>query len=416
MQRLSWICRLVRDIFLCPIIILMPRSKRKIIFGAWMGKQYGCNPKYLFEYFLKRGGFDCYWIGNKELAPIVSEVPGAKFIAKGSVRAFWHCLTAKFYVYNIDWKQDIISLPNCSRVKMFYTTHGYPDKLVIGQCCGNGPIIITEQSRSFLRKFVHNLLVAFSRFLYSETSWFSASSPQGDRLRVIGEPVRLSYERALKAGLPRADFEIKNANNLELCTKLREKYAKILGIDSSQKWYLFVPTWRNNPKNLFSFSTSSKLADYEKILSVQNAVIIEKQHPHTFDVMSFPSNASPCIRVVSKEVSRKIDTQELQLVSDRLITDYSSVYYDSVLMNRPVIHFTYDFDNFMNVDMGFAFDIRDYGGGPFAYSEKELMSCLEKSDEALLALRSPRTISEQLTYEQGHSCEKYYEVISSMAN
>ena len=75
MNRLKWMIVLLRDILCIPIVTLMPRSRKKIVFGAWTGKQYGCNPKYLFEYVIRRGGFECYWIGDSSLRDKVLSVP-----------------------------------------------------------------------------------------------------------------------------------------------------------------------------------------------------------------------------------------------------------------------------------------------------------------------------------------------------
>ena len=99
------------------------------------------------------------------------------------------------------------------------------------------------------------------------------------------------------------------------------------------------------------------------------------------------------------------------MASDRLITDYSSIYYDFVLLDRPVIHFTYDYDNFMTRDMGFNFDMRDYGGGPFAYDIDEFTDVLALSDEKLLSMRNEATKRDQLTYETGEACSKYYDFL-----
>lgn len=414
-HRVLWLGRLARDIICLPLVLLIPRKHNKIVFGAWGGRQYGCNPKYLFEYVIQKGGFECYWIGEASIGEHIMTLPGARFVEKGSFAAFLHCLTAKVYVYNVSWRLDILDFPTCGRVGKIYTTHGYPDKKVLDMLDGFGNVACQEKLGSGFRKYLHEALLRFSKWLYDEKSWFSASSEQGDELRVKGEPDRLSYERALDAGLPRADFAVNNAHNSKLRLELREKYAKLLGIDPDKRWYLFVPTWRHETKYLFSFSTSVKLNDYQKLLESQNAVIIEKQHPHTIDIGVVLPCCSNTICVVSKEQAREIDTQELQLASDCLITDYSSVYYDSVLMNKPVIHFVYDYDHFMNKDMGFAFDMKDYGGGPFVETEDVLLETMRLSDSELIARRSPRTIREQLTYEKGKSCETYYNLLLKLS-
>ena len=151
--------------------------------------------------------------------------------------------------------------------------------------------------------------------------------------------------------------------------------------------------------------------EFEAALERQNAVLIEKQHPITLETLGIKGGAQGRIWSISSDQARMIDTQELLVACDVLITDYSSVYYDFVLMNRPVMHFIYDFDHFMNKDMGFCFDIRDYGGGPFAATEEELLHCFEMSEAELLAKRNASTVDVQLAWEKGRSCDAYHDLI-----
>jgi len=415
-SRIIWLLTLLRDIILMPLVILMPRNRRKIVFGSWGGKQFGCNPKYLFNYICRRGGFKCVWIGDKSLQSDVLKVPNVYFAAKGSLLAFWHCLTARFYAHNVQWRSDIINFPRCRRFEVLYLTHGYPDKKTKDQYNGNGPRKRKKIQESMLRLVIRNYLVRFQKFLYGQESWFSASSKEGEGLRVDSQPMRLSHDRVLHSGLPRADFLIHNANNHELKLRLRTKFSSILGVPINKKWIVFVPTWRHERKYLFSFVASPRFNDYQNVFDGQNAVLIEKQHPNTLEMNDFVHGSKGAVVVVTKEQARQIDTQELLMACDLLITDYSSIYYDFVLMNRPVIHFIYDYDHFMNLDMGFLFDIKDYGGGPFAETEDELIKYLTQPDIELLDKRNPATKDVQLTYETGHSCEGYYDLICKLSN
>ena len=212
-----------------------------------------------------------------------------------------------------------------------------------------------------------------------------------------------------------ADFFIQNANSKEFKLRLKEKYAKQLGVAVDKQWYLFAPTWRHDNEYLYSFSTSSAIKDIERILVEQNAILIEKQHPIILETMKLNTKASPFLRIVSQNEARIIDTQELLSACDRLITDYSSIYFDFVLMNRPVIHYVYDYKHFMNLDFGFIYDIRNYGGGPFAYTENELLSFMRYKDDELLNLRNEATKKELLEYEQGKACEGYYSLFEKLA-
>lgn len=396
-----------------PVVILFPRNRTKILFGAWGGKQYSCNPKYLFEHMVKIGGLDCIWIGDSSLKESVLTLPGAKFAPKGSLLALWHSLTASFYVCNVNWRGDIINMPRCRRVELFYLTHGYADKNVgIKQFNGRGVVGVKKAPFQWCR----DILLWIENFLYGYQSWCSESSEQGISIRLSNQPFIMSKERMLRFGKPRADYFIKNRDNASEKLRCREKIATLLGLPLDKKWYVYVPTWRHNVSHAFSFSKTERKQEFEATLSARNAIIIEKQHPLVLRNISLNFGWHGCVNVLSPNHSRSIDTQELLMASDLLITDYSSVYYDFVLLNRPVIHFAYDFDRFMNVDMGFNFDIRDYGGGPFVYTEDELLLAMTESGSNLLAQRSNKTVPEHLTYERGIACESYVRLILSRIN
>lgn len=406
---------LLRDILLMPIVVLFPRKRNKILFGAWSGRQYACNPRYLMEYMLERGRYDCVWVGEKRLKNWILSVHGARFAEKGSLCAFWHFLTARFFAFNVYWGDDIMRFPICKRVHLLYLTHGSPDKKTGDkQYAGNGYVEAQINNTFRVRQVVRKWIKRLDIFLYPQAAWCSATSSQGEEIRLSNMGFRLSKERMIHCGTPRFDYLMHNAANDELKQRLKRKYSKLLGIDCEKKWYVFVPTWRHNLKNVFSFCKSNRIEEYQQLLDRQNAVLIEKQHPKIFDVMDINGGITKNICVVDRKQSNDIDMQELLLACDRLITDYSSVYYDFYVINRPVIHWTYDFDEFMGKDMGFNFDIREYGGGPFAYNEDEMFKYLAMDDGKLLSLRNEKT-REQLQYETGHACEGYCELIDKLA-
>ena len=416
-SRFCWWIGVLCDLLIAPLAMFLPRNRRKIVFGAWSGRQYSCNPRYLMEYILGRGGFECVWIGERHLRDEVLKVKGAKFAEKGSLKALWHCLTAGVWACNVNWRLDIAWVPWCRRVVLLYLGNGAPDKKTGAlQLDGHGKAVGGCAARMAAKKrIVRALHVRLRDFFYDESAWSSATSPAGEKIRLANLPHLLSEDRMIRCGTPRCDFMIHNAHNLSLRAELRKKYADILGVPTDKRWIIYVPTWRHEPQYVFSFANSSSRERYEQLLERTNAILIEKHHPITIERRFVSGGQYGSITVVSRECSLHIDMQELLLASDLMITDYSSVYYEFYLMDRPVIHFVYDYDHFMNVDMGFNFDIREYGGGPFVETEDELLSCLERSYGDLLSMRNDKT-REHLVYETGHACEGYCQLLERLAN
>lgn len=76
-----------------------------------------------------------------------------------------------------------------------------------------------------------------------------------------------------------------------------------------------------------------------------------------------------------KNVSEYPSLNELMIVSDILISDYSSVFFDFSIMDKVMIHFTYDYDLY-NTERGMYFDIRKYISG--ADNEDELINIISE--------------------------------------
>lgn len=70
------------------------------------------------------------------------------------------------------------------------------------------------------------------------------------------------------------------------------------------------------------------------------------------------------------------DVNDLLLVSDILITDYSSVFFDYLILNRPIIFYPYDFHEHSKPRNGFYIDYEKEVPGPIAYTEDDVIKYL----------------------------------------
>lgn len=74
------------------------------------------------------------------------------------------------------------------------------------------------------------------------------------------------------------------------------------------------------------------------------------------------------------------DIQELYLISDFLITDYSSVMFDYAILKRPMLFFTYDLEFYKKNLRDFYFDMVEEVPGPIAKTTEELINEIESFD------------------------------------
>ena len=76
------------------------------------------------------------------------------------------------------------------------------------------------------------------------------------------------------------------------------------------------------------------------------------------------------------DVSKYDDIAELYLISDILITDYSSVFFDFANLKRPILYYTYDLDKYENVLRGFYIDIHSEVPGPLLKTTDEIIDAI----------------------------------------
>lgn len=140
-------------------------------------------------------------------------------------------------------------------------------------------------------------------------------------------------EKTVSTGYPRVNYLIENKNNTELKNKIR-KNAKI---SDNKKVILYLPTWRDYNYGLeqseMNFDYFMDVKKLQKILG-DDYIVVSKNH-------TFMNNEK------ANEITNiDIETQELLLIADYLITDYSSVMFDAFAIDIPVIILANDYSEY----------------------------------------------------------------------
>ena len=191
--------------------------------------------------------------------------------------------------------------------------------------------------------------------------------------------------------------------------EILEKYD--MSIIAGKKIVTYLPTTRDvrkNDKNYFIFESSQRI---RKSLSMNDIVVLQKNH-HT-DIETMVQNE--CVY----NLSDNINTQELLLISDILITDYSSCYFDYLHTSRPIIFYPYDLQEYLKEDRELYFDYVDnlITPGIKAYNEDELYKAIEKYHNHPEYDAEYRNISKAYFHNKsdGNSSKRNYEAIRDFA-
>lgn len=378
------------------LVYFFPRDNKKIAMGAWMGRQFNDNPKYLLLYLLDHSDYQITWIAHPEVEHILPRHPQLRFAKKGSLKATWVLLRAGVWVSCQNKEADLTTKPIYSGAMRLNLWHGIPIK-------GMGELAPGErEKRTKWKGTLHRFFFALRR---SRPDWTIVSNRRMRDLMAMSFPEYFSAKMMLSCGYPRNDFLVNNKNNRRLVSDLRRRYAQLLGFDVDARIVLYLPTYRINGTEVFSFYAlrGEALRQWKDLTSRRNAVIIEKHHPVTYMRMP-PPGRSELSKVVVPDMQPLVDTQELLLISDLLVCDYTSAYIDYALLGRPCIHYAADLEVYKS-DSGLVYKFEDVVGGEIVKTPMELHAAVDRQLNSP-CVRHGKELLNLIEYEHGTACEQ----------
>lgn len=233
-------------------------------------------------------------------------------------------------------------------------------------------------------------------FWAEETPRYAAAvcSSQRDQQVMAGAFSPLPVERIWLTGLPRNDLICKKEEVLP--PDYREQLDELDRALKGRRMVLYAPTWRKQVDALYRFSDEEERV-LEQVLEKHGAVLAIRGHPNVRQ-----AETGATARNGSSIISAN-DLPEANLIlrrTDVLITDYSSIYIDYLILNRPIIHFAYDLEAYVE-ERGFLYELEEAFGGPCTRTFDELLGALDS------ALADPdhggaqRAMSHELFHDHG---------------
>lgn len=361
-------------------------QKRNIILLANGLKTYDGNTKYIYEYLKKYRNnekiFEYYWVtSNREEYESLKE-DNNNVIFSYSIEGLKKIIKAKVYIVTIGINDIIDGLYNDKQSIIVQTWHGTPIKTL-------GLLATKYYSKDDINKQI-NRCFSDNTYVLSSSSYIES---------IFSKCFRVMPERYLKFGYPRNDIFIKNQNEVNK--------KKLLGEDIGKKVLLYCPTWRENSEFiLFPFKDGS-LSEFNQYLKESNQILFIKLHPlHQRE--DFLEEKFSNIKLFNNRLN--IDTQEILQVTDVLITDYSSIYFDFILMNKPVIFIPYDLKEYRK-ERDFLYDYNENTPGPKIESYETLKKALSKANKEYYKKERDNMNIKFNEYNTFHSSEKLIKFI-----
>jgi CDP-glycerol glycerophosphotransferase len=321
--------------FVLHTFLIFPLKPNRIFFDSYNGRQYSCNPKYIFEYLYDKYGmeFNYIWcLNDPTLMPDMYK--NIKIIKWNTILYIFYITTAKIYISNNTGLRIII--PKRKEQIVINTWHGGGAYKRIG--------MMEHEKHDFI-------ISTFKKKITSNNiSYFISSSKKFTD--VMSESSLVDRKKFLPIGMPRNDILFNDDNN-DLVSKVRN----LINIPADVGIVLYAPTFRNDAFSEFNMQidvqgiVDSLLKKYER-----NFVFMFRSHY----LMNFISGTSNIINVTSYQ-----DMQELLCVSDVLITDYSSSIWDFSFTYKPCFIYAPDLSEYKSAG-GFYTPIEEW---PFPIAE-----------------------------------------------
>ena len=375
-------------IFLLRILLklfyIFPICENRIVFISFYGKQYSCNPKYLFEYIYQNYGslFQYVWcLNSRELFP--DKYKSVKLVKYLSLGHIWYALTSKYYFDN----QFFVPFFDKKKEQLFVNTWH-----------GGGAYKKLAVNLKFYSKKRIQCMTGLLKIRAKQTSHVISSCKSFTDSIAMEWGMPKDY--FLPIGMPRNDifFSINNEK--------RNKILEQFEIDKKLKIVLYAPTFRGNQKNP---EDTDFTLDIKMLLNVagtkfNNDFILLYRVHSLFVFKRIPDGII--------NASQYPDMQELLCAADILITDYSSCIWDFSFTYNPCFIYAPDVKKYQE-EQGFYTPIEEWPF-PLAETNEQLVENIINFDEEKYEYAVKKHHADLGSYEIGTACEQFCRAVFSI--
>ncbi len=371
-------------------------KKQTWIFSSDYGNNYREGSKYLIEYMLlNHPEYDCVFITKNKSIFTELKQKGIPCLMNNSIKAIIKIAQADS-IFFTQCDADIDFAFKKQGRKIYYLVHGMPLKRALGQLPKDYVAKLKNKKTEnlffkFKEKIRNFLIVGFSM---NDINMVSACS------EFLAQFMKIEFSENTEVkvlGMPRNDA---------LFDSKRMKKEKWLNNIQNKLIITYMPTHRGYGTGAVTPTPFVNRKDIQKWMVENDVVLLMKNHPNMSDKIN-TANINDVIIDITK---MGFDPQVCIYHSDVLITDFSSVWMDYLLLQRPIIFYIYD--NFEQNDVGTYYDIKMDPPGSFCYSEEELFALIQKTKNNYENMKPPEhIITKYHTNIDGNSCQRYFEEI-----
>ncbi|MDV3425914.1 MAG: CDP-glycerol glycerophosphotransferase family protein [Bacillota bacterium] len=343
------------------ITFFIPRSSKIVICGGWSGGRFADNSKAMFLYLSqnkdKLGLKRVIFVTKNQKICEELLLAGYDSIMCKSLKSIWYHLRAKYHIVDSSG-MDVHRTFSVGAVRI-NLWHGFPLKK-IGYIIGNEgkPLQdIIDMNYKLKRSFVGH---------WNDVYLLALGEAHSKHMqRAFGVP----DSKIITGFYPRCVYMNGGINKFYLHAE-KDAAEKIETLKTQgKKIILYFPTFRD--KIEYNDKCISAIYDLQSYLEEHDYYMVTKLH---FAAVTDKNINKLTERVIN--LKPESDVYNFLSLADVLITDYSSVYFDFLLLNKPVIFYCFDLDYYQNGDRGFLYDYASFTPGEKADTIEDLYSAI----------------------------------------
>lgn len=360
--------------FFLYIFHLFPISNNKILITNFFTKGFGDNAKYIVLELLKLDkDFDIVWV-TKDVQSLPKKIRNVK---PYSIKWIYELATSKVWINNCRFPHYIVKRRNQYYIQ---TWHGGLGLKKIEKDAENklSPLYIKSAKND---SYMMNYAISNSRYrtnLYKNSFWYGG--------------------KILEYGCPRNDLFFSSKAKKEIQSRIFKRYH----IDKNKRIILYAPTYRDDRSfNYLTFDFNKLLSQLRKKNNTEYVFMIRLHANAKNNLYNLPSNVI--------DVSDYPDVDELLLITNIVISDYSSVFFDFLYTNNPVYLYAPDYNTYM-ADRGLNFV---YENLPFciSYNSEELIRNIANDKYLDYQLQLEKFLKQMGIVDDGHASERVAKLI-----
>ena len=370
---------------------------KTILFSGFNGKSYTCSPKAIYEYMLSDEKYKDYkfiwFFNNVKDYDFLNNNKNTKVVQNKGKEYTKYLQTAKYWFFNFKIADYI--KPKKGQV-FTQCWHGTPLKRLGYDLVNFDNTLNTVKE---MKKRYKAETEKISYFL-SPSKYASDVFKSGWNMKELGKE-----DIILEKGYPRNDFLFNYTQEDVVNIKKR-----ILGDNiQDKKIILYAPTYRANQHESGVGYVYKEEVDFEKMQKKLGDKYIILFRPHYFVASVFNFDKYKGFVYNASDID---DINELYVISDILITDYSSVFFDYANLKRPMIFYMYDLEYYRDKSNGFYFDVETNLPGKIVRTDDELIDEIERVTKEFKYDEKYKKFNEKFNYlDDGKASKRVVEAI-----